>query len=325
MLSGFPASMFPAILTTLLWALSTIFAQRSLRALGSTRVNIARLLFAFTALGAISLALGDLPLGGAGRDWLLLSGVIGMGLGDLVVFWALPQLGSRLTILICQCLAAPIAALMEWLWLDTRLTTPQLLWGLAILAGVAVALMPSRKDPPQVRVRWLGVLWGLCGAAGQGIGAVVSRKANLVAAAAGEHINGFTAAFQRIAGGLLITLAYFLILELVRRHALRGSLDGTPRFRLPTEALDTPPPSNLTWRNYRWVPLHAGCGAVLGVSAYQWALFTAPSAIVMPIVATTPLVIIPLTYWLEGERPSRRSLVGGLVAVAGAVGLALTR
>jgi len=46
---------------------------------------------------------------------------------------------------------------------------------------------------------------------------------------------------------------------------------------------------------------------------------------VLPIVATTPLVIIPFSYLLEGERPSVRSLAGGAVAVAGAVALTLVR
>jgi len=54
-------------------------------------------------------------------------------------------------------------------------------------------------------------------------------------------------------------------------------------------------------------------------------LFTTPSGIVLPIVATTPLVIVPLAYWIEGERPTRRSLVGGVVAVVGAVALTLVR
>jgi drug/metabolite transporter (DMT)-like permease len=54
-------------------------------------------------------------------------------------------------------------------------------------------------------------------------------------------------------------------------------------------------------------------------------LFTTPSGLVMPIVAATPLVIVPFSYWLEGERPSRRSLVGGAVAVTGAVALAWVR
>ena len=67
------------------------------------------------------------------------------------------------------------------------------------------------------------------------------------------------------------------------------------------------------------------CGAVIGVSCYQWALFTTPSGLVLPIVACTPLVIVPLSYWMEGERPTRRSLLGGAIAVAGAVALTLVR
>ena len=43
---------------------------------------------------------------------------------------------------------------------------------------------------------------------------------------------------------------------------------------------------------------------------------------VLPVVALTPLVIVPLSMWSEGEKPTVRSLAGGLIAVAGVVGLA---
>ena len=39
----------------------------------------------------------------------------------------------------------------------------------------------------------------------------------------------------------------------------------------------------------------------------------------LPIVALTPLTIIPFSMWFEKERPTLRSLVGGAIAVAGAV------
>ena len=64
-------------------------------------------------------------------------------------------------------------------------------------------------------------------------------------------------------------------------------------------------------------------GPVLGMGTFQMALATVPSGIVLPITATTPLMVIPFAYWLEGERPSKRSLVGGVIAVAGAVALTL--
>jgi drug/metabolite transporter (DMT)-like permease len=300
--------MVAAFLTTLFFSLSTIFANRSLRAVGATRANLGRLLFAAVVLGAYAHLIGG-GLGGAGRDWLLLSGVIGMGLGDLAVFAALPLLGSRLTVLMTQCLAAPLAIVAEWLWLGTVLTGTQLLWGFVILGGVLVALLPSRSNPPKVTIRPIGFLFGFLAACGQGFGAVVSRKGNALAALAGEPVDGLTAAYQRILGGLAITLVWL---------AVRAVLTAKP-------TVPAPPAPPRTWRDYLWIPANAGCGAVIGVSCYQWSLATTPSGIVLPIVACTPLVIIPLSYWLENERPTRRSLLGGAIAVAGCIGLALAR
>jgi drug/metabolite transporter (DMT)-like permease len=300
--------MVAAFLTTLFFSLSTIFANRSLRAVGATRANLGRLLFAALVLGAYAHLFGG-GVGGAGRDWLLLSGVIGMGLGDLAVFAALPLLGSRLTVLMTQCLAAPLAIVAEWLWLGTVLTGTQLLWGFVILGGVLVALLPSRSSPPKVTIRPIGFLFGFLAACGQGFGAVVSRKGNALAALAGEPIDGLTAAYQRILGGLAINLIWL---------AARALLSAKP-------SVPTPPEPAPPWRAYLWIPANAGCGAIIGVSCYQWSLATTPSGIVLPIVACTPLVIIPLSYWLENERPTRRSLLGGIIAVAGCIALALAR
>jgi drug/metabolite transporter (DMT)-like permease len=300
--------MVAAFLTTLFFSLSTIFANRSLRAVGATRANLGRLLFAALVLGAYAHLFGG-GVGGAGRDWLLLSGVIGMGLGDLAVFAALPLLGSRLTVLMTQCLAAPLAIVAERLWLGTVLTGTQLLWGFVILGGVLVALLPSRSSPPKVTIRPIGFLFGFLAACGQGFGAVVSRKGNALAALAGEPIDGLTAAYQRILGGLAITLIWL---------AARALLSAKP-------SVPTPPEPAPPWRAYLWIPANAGCGAIIGVSCYQWSLATTPSGIVLPIVACTPLVIIPLSYWLENERPTRRSLLGGIIAVAGCIALALAR
>jgi drug/metabolite transporter (DMT)-like permease len=46
------------------------------------------------------------------------------------------------------------------------------------------------------------------------------------------------------------------------------------------------------------------------------------SGVVLPIVALTPLVIIPFSRFVEGERPSKRSLLGGVIAVIGVIVLA---
>ena len=55
------------------------------------------------------------------------------------------------------------------------------------------------------------------------------------------------------------------------------------------------------------------------------ALKTTPTGVVLPIVALTPIVIIPFARYTEGERPTVRSILGSVIAVAGAAALALSR
>jgi drug/metabolite transporter (DMT)-like permease len=57
----------------------------------------------------------------------------------------------------------------------------------------------------------------------------------------------------------------------------------------------------------------------------QWALETTPTGIVLAIIAITPIVVIPFTRVVEGERPTARSLIGGAIAVAGVIALTLSR
>jgi drug/metabolite transporter (DMT)-like permease len=297
--------MFAASLATLFFAISIIYANRSVRACGARTANLGRLGVAIVLLGLFAHTFGT-GFTSVSTPWLLVSGMVGMGVGDLAVFAALPLLGSRLTVLMVQCLAAPIAALCEWLWLDTRLTGAQVAWGTVILGGVALALMPSRRNPPRVPVKTLGFFFGFIGALGQGLGAVITRQGVFAAAAAGEPtLNGITAAYHRMLGGLGLVLLFFLVLALLKQKVA--------------------PAAHPEPRGWRWYVANALAGPVIGVSCYQWALASAPSGVVLPIVATTPLVAIPLAYWLEGDRPSRRSVIGGIVAVAGCIGLTLVR
>lgn len=305
--------MLASFLAASFFALNATCASHSVRASGSARANLGRLIVAAIALGFFAHTLGH-GFTSASVGWFFLSGLIGMGLGDLGVYGALPFLGSRLTVLMTQCLAAPIAALGEWLWLDTRLTGAQLLWGVVVLAGVIVALRPSRAHPPRVAIKPIGFLFGLLAAAGQGLGALVSRKGGLVAEAAGELSHnatfGLNAAYHRILAGLAFTALWFLALRFLRKLPARAEPEATPPARR---------------RARLWILANGLAGPVLGVGCYQWALATTPSGIVLPIAATAPLLSIPIAFWLEGDRPTRRSLIGGVIAVAGCIALSLQR
>jgi drug/metabolite transporter (DMT)-like permease len=131
---------------------------------------------------------------------------------------------------------------------------------------------------------------------------VLSRKANEAAALTGWTIDGGTAAYQRVIGGLLMTIIGFLLLR---------------RSRVE----DVPPAPDRWERGAGFVLGNALAGPTLGVGCYQWALRTMPSGLVLPVVATSPLVTIILSFFIDGTRPSRRAVLGGLLAVVGAIAL----
>ena len=298
--------MLGAFLATLLFSLSAVSANRTARILGGTEANFWRILVATFALG-LWILISGLPLSMAASGTFLVSGVIGFGVGDLALFQALPRLGSRLTMLLVQCFAAPFAALMEWAWLGTHLTMSQAVSSLVILLGVALAIAPSDHVEIPRRTLLIGILFGLLAAAGQAGGAVISRSGFRIAAAAGQDVDGIAAAYQRILGGVAMALIAVILIK---------TKAATAPTRTPGEK----------WGNiWRWVIVNGLSGPALGVSCYQWALKSTPTGIVLPIVATTPIVIIPFAWFVEGERPSLRSILGAVVAIAGAVALVLLR
>jgi drug/metabolite transporter (DMT)-like permease len=299
--------MTAAILATLLFSLSAVSGKRLSHHISGVEANFWRFLLAAFLLGAYAHSFG-LGLGGGALGMFFISGIIGFGVGDYGLFRAYPILGSRLTMVMTQCLAAPFAASIEWLWMGETLSLGQVLAGTAILVGVALALAPSETTDVD-RKHWkAGILWGLMSAFGQGFGAVLSRKA-LSLVEAGVTVDGLSQAYQRVLGGLTV----MAVLLLFRKMRLRNGAT------IRTEVALTPVTMKLL---VALIVANTLCGPTLGVGAYQWALSSLPSGIVLSVVALSPLVIIPLAMKFEGERPTLRSIIGSVVAVAGVVVMA---
>jgi drug/metabolite transporter (DMT)-like permease len=304
---------FAALLCTVLFAVSITCGHRSAKLIGGMEANFWRLSLAAACLGAWAYVFG-IGSGGPGFPLFFLSGVIGIGIGDMAFFQTLPRLGSRLTSLLIGCLSAPFAALIEWLWLGTKLSLAQILWGLLIVAAVGGALMPSQHVHRNRRDLSVGTVFAVFAALFNAWGGVLSRKAYEVARAGGEHIDGGNAAFQRCVGGLLLSGIALLV---VKQHAFKVQANA-PRA-LVIEA------SKRKWRGvWPWVLINGFAGQTLGVSCMQWALDTTPAGIVFAILAITPILIIPFARVMEDERPTLHSLIGGAIAVAGVIALALS-
>lgn len=296
--------MFPALLTVLLFASSGVAGERASRYWGPQLANLLRLLIAAVILVGVTVGFFSDSLRW-GTFWCLFwSGVVGFGFGDISLFQAYVRIGARLTILLNLCTAPIWSAVAEWAWLGTRLTGGQVGAVAMILAGVVMAILSRpKRDSRRVGAAWAGVLFGLGAGMGQGIGAVISRKAFEMADVAGFALNGVSAAAQRICGGFLTVLVVVGIFAVL----------GRIHFR--------PPDPSVRPQAWAWLSGTALCGPVLGVSCFQWSLKLLPSGLASAVVAMTPIAMIPMVMVVDGERPRWLSVAGACVAVGGVVWL----
>ncbi len=306
--------MLAALLTTLLFSISAICGQRATRQIGGVEANFWRICIAAAFLAVWANFFGTKTSGEA-LPIFALSGLLGIGVGDTGYFQALQRLGTRRTVLISQCLTAPAAALIEWLWLGTKLNLGEILFIAVILAGVAVAMAPAEHRDIPPRVLREGVVFGILAALGGALGAVLSRKAYTIAFAAGEIPDPGTTGYQRVLGGALVP-AIILLATKWRSAPAHGGVFESKTLHVSREK----------WgRIWPWVLGNGLAGQTLGVTAMQWALENTPTGIVTAIIAMTPVVLLPMTRVTDGEKIGVRSLIGALIGVSGVIGLALCR
>ena len=281
------------------YAWSVTCARRSSAHHGPDLANLGRLLIAVIVIG-LFVAFSDRHPFCAGWEWLILGGVLGLGIGDIALFHALPRIGVGLTMLLTQCLAAPFALILEYQALGHSPNGSQMLAALVILIGVGVALgAPAEGDPADRRAGvWLGVLSAL----GQACGAVSTPLTVEACKQAGEVIpDGFAQAFVRLLGGLPVVLLFLLWAS--RKEGLFA------KVRRPYASASAP------W----WMLMNGISGPALGVACYQWALTQHPAALVLSVVALTPLIGLVMQWAIEGQRPSWRLWLGGAIAIIGVI------
>jgi drug/metabolite transporter (DMT)-like permease len=303
--------MLAALLSTLLFSISAICGQRSARQIGGVEANFWRICIATVFLAVWANSFGT-KTNGEALPFFALSGLLGIGVGDTGYFQALTRLGTRRTVLISQCLTAPAAALIEWLWLGTKLSWGQMLFIAVILTGVALAMAPGEHLEIPQRVMKEGIIFGLIAALGGALGAVLSRKAYAVAFASGSVPDPGTTGYQRVLGGALVP-AVILLAAKWRSARSHGGVFESKTLHVSREK----------WgRIWPWVLGNGLAGQTLGVTAMQWALEKTPTGIVTATIAMTPVVLLPMTRVTDGERIGVRSLAGAVIGVGGVIGLA---
>jgi drug/metabolite transporter (DMT)-like permease len=280
-----------ALVAAVLWAVSSVVYGRVGAHIPPLQLNLIKGIIAIAFLAATIGATGELNevIAPIPLCLLLLSGIIGIGLGDTAFLAGINSLGAR-RLLLLETLAPPMTTVFALIFLQERLNAGAWCGILVTILGVAWVISErvenaSAHPPSLLR----GVFFGLLAAVANASGAVLSR-----AALANTNINPLWAALLRLSAATL-----FLLPLTVWQHSESASTLNYTK----------------SWRIMGATCFAAFCGTYLGIWLQQTAIKLAPVGIASTLLQTSPIFILPLVR--AGEKVSLRATAGVVIAVVG--------
>jgi len=222
--------------------------------------------------------------------WLSLSGIIGLSLGDAFLFQSMVSVGTRLGSLLLS-LAPIFGSIIAWIFFGETLTFWQITGIILALVGI-VWVVASHEEPPDTphgNTR-RGVIFGILAGLGQAVGLVISK----------QGLSGNFSPFQANAIRMLAAVLFIWLWA-----AFRGEVGST--FR---ELRGKP-------RILGLLALGAFIGPVLGVSSSLLAIQHVEIGIASTLIALTPVIILPISYFAFKEKISWQAILGTILAIAG--------
>ena len=283
-----------ALATAFFFAMTALIFTATSRSVGSQVTNRMRLLFALLYLIVLNLILFRQPLpfsaGSSRWLWLSLSGVIGLSLGDAFLFQSMVSVGTRLGTLLLS-LAPIFGSIIAWIFFGEILSILQITGIVLTLAGIAwvVASHQEPPDTPRGHTR-RGVMFGILAGLGQAVGLILSK----------QGMSGGFSPFQANAIRMLAAVSFSWVWA-----TLAGNTGST------FEELRGKP------RTLGLLAVGAFVGPVLGVVSSLIAIQYVEIGIASTLNALTPVIILPISYFVLKEKVSWQAIVGTLLAIVG--------
>ena len=294
-----PFAELSGLVAALCWTISSLMAPNLIQRFGTMRFNTFRIVIASSILLAICLITQRFN----STLWqhaeiVMLSGLLGIFIGDTMLFTAVHRLGPRRTGVLFAT-NAPMSILLGWLFLGENLSFNQLFACGLVLIGVVIAILFGRRVSlhawEQTKGKLSsGILLALGAALGQASGALLSKPALIDGAdpIAVSALRVGTAAFA-------LALAYGLYY----------------RHKQPADAI---PFSQLTRADFMGIAALATIGMVIGMSVLVWGVGNANVGIVTTLSAVVPVLILPGLWITTGQRPTFGAWIGAIFVVVGA-------
>jgi drug/metabolite transporter (DMT)-like permease len=276
------------------WAVATLFSATPAAHFGPLAFNRIRQIMMFSLLGGYAWFAGSFDsISNTQLPTIMLSGMVGIFIGDTALFASVIRLGPRRAQILFS-MNAPMSTLCGFLFLDEVLSWHELVGTLIVIVGVVIAVAFGRQSGTTHSwenikgALWIGVGFGLLGALGQTAGSLLLRPIMIT----GADPIAVSAVRIGVAALLLISLGFW-----PHKHT-RSSNPATLKMLVLTGL--------------------SGFAAIgVGMTLVTFALSGAAIGIVSTLSSTAPVLLLPMLWIITGERPSWAAWCGAILVAAG--------
>lgn len=283
-----------ALAAAFLWAIASILSVTPAQHLGT---------FAYSRwrMGCTSLILGSMAwyTGGwssvesSAISAMMLSGVIGIFIGDTALFSCLNRMGPRQAGLLFSCHAV-FSTLLGYFLFSETMSSMELLGSLLVFAGVLTAIFFGRKGQSENQLEaikgkvWIGLGLGLTAALCQALGGIIAKPIMQT------NIDPIAASAMRMMTAFAAHCLFFL--------------SGAKLARA------TQP---MTIKIFSITAINGFLAMAVGMTLILYALQEGNVGMVALLSSTTPIMLLPILWIYTGKRPNRFAWIGAIIAVIG--------
>lgn len=284
-----------ALAAALCWSFGGLLSTTPARALGAVRFNRIRLsIVSFILIGAALLTGSWQTLGLHAVLILILSAIIGVFLGDTLLYATLKRLGPRRTGILFTT-NAPMTVIVGYFFLGESLPLATTAGCFLIMIGVMMAVFCGRSSLPKHTFEQVqgslasGIILGFLAAFCQAVAVLIARP--IMA----SGVDAVAASALRVGAAALALNLVFLV------RPTRGDQQVTP----------------MTRRLMIQTGMSGILGMALGMTFLLFALVHGSAGLVSTLSATSPILILPILWIATKERPAPGAWIGAFLAVLG--------
>lgn len=278
---------FAALGTALCWAIAARLFRGTGNAFSPLTMNFWKGLISIGILAVVLVFVQPVSLSTSTIVWLLISGFIGIGIGDTCFFKALQSIGDSQAVLVAETLAPLFTALFAMAFIGEWITWQQWVGVAVVLLSVDMVIKARKRSTTHVFAT-SGYLYGVAAALCQAIGAVVSRDI----LSTGD-IDAASAAFLRLVGGMVFVVPFIAITKTRYMPVIENGTRVWPAFMMATLL-----------------------GTTAAIYLQMFAFAYAKAAVVQTLIATSALMSLGVA-WVLGEKATKATFMWSAVALVG--------